>query len=227
MIGIIGAMDVEIKKIKADMLNKSIKKIAFLEFFTGVLYGKEVVIAKSNEGKVNSAVATQILISNFNVEYIINVGVAGALDENLKIYDVVISKDTVEFDQDVTALGYERGYTFGVDRVYVPANINIARKLNQVCKKININSSIGTIISSDKFIIDSNENEELRKSFNALCIDMESASINHVTYLNNIDFVALRVISDSGNHVEYSKFASVAVENISKILKEFFKEDYI
>lgn len=227
MIGIIGAMDIEIEKLKSDLKNKSVKKIAFLEFYTGILYSKEVVIVKSNEGKVNSAIATQLLISNYKLDYIINVGLAGSLDASLNIYDIAISKDTVEFDQDITVLGYEKAYTFGVDKVYVPSCYSIATKVYDVCKNLNMNAKVGTVISSDKFIVDENEKEELRNTYKAICTDMESASINHVACLNKIDFVALRVISDNGDDIEYTKFASEAAKNISKVLEEFFKEDVI
>ena len=227
MIGIIGAMELEIEKLISDLKDKQFKKISFLDFYTGKLYSKDVVIVKSNEGKVNSAVATQILISNFAVSYVLNVGVAGALDKNLNIYNVAISSNTVEFDQDVTALGYKKGHTFGIDLVYVDAYKEIAKKISESCNKIGIIYKIGTIISSDKFVVNEEEKVILKNEYNAIAVDMESASINHVAKLNNIPFVALRVISDSGNNVEYVKFANKAVENISKILKEFFKEEVI
>lgn len=227
MIGIIGAMELEIQKLISDLEEKEIKEIAFLEFYTGKLYSKDVVIVKSNEGKVNSAIATQILISNFDVSYILNVGVAGALDKTFNIYDIAISSNTVEFDQDVTALGYKKGHTFGLDLIYIDAYINIVEKINKICNKLKLTSKIGTIISSDKFIVNEKEKVILENEFNAIAVDMESASINHVAKLNNIPFVALRVISDSGNNIEYVKFANKAVDNISKILKEFFKEDCI
>lgn len=227
MIGIIGAMELEIEKLISDLENKKLEKIAFLEFYIGKLYSKEVVIVKSNEGKVNSAVATQILISNFDISYILNVGVAGALDKTLNIYDVAISSNTVEFDQDVTALGYKKGYTFGVDLIYVEAYTKIAEKISKICGKLHLDSKIGTIISSDKFIVNEKEKVILKNEFNAIAVDMESASINHVAKLNNIPFVALRVISDSGDNVEYVKFANRAADNISKVLKKFFKEEVI
>ena len=90
-----------------------------------------------------------------------------------------------------------------------------------------MNAKVGTIISSDKFIVDENEKLELRNTYKAICTDMESASINHVACLNKIDFVALRIISDNGDDIEYTKFAREAAKNIAKILREFFKEDVI
>lgn len=225
MIGIIGAMEVEINKLIDDLEEKNIKKIAFLDFYTGKLYNKKVVIVKSNEGKVNSAVATEILISNFDVEYILNIGVAGAVDNKLKVFDIVISKNTVEFDQDTTVLGYEKGYTFGLDEVYVSCCDAVCDSLYESAKKCGFNRYIGTVVSSDKFVTDEKEKLELKSAYNALCMDMESASINHVAKLNNVDFVALRVISDSGSNVEYRKFVDKAANNISVILDDFFKEE--
>ncbi len=227
MIGIIGAMDIEIDRLLKDLKNKKIEKVAFLEVYLGTLYSKEVVIAKSNEGKVNSAIATQLLISNFNVNCIINAGVAGAVDNSLQIFDIAISSNTVEFDQDVTALGYDKGYTFGLDKVYINASKSLSYKLDLICKRLKINSKIGTICSSDKFVVDKKEKEMLKNNFNAIAVDMESASINHVACLNDIPFVSFRVISDSGNNIEYSKFANGAVEKISIILSELFKEDML
>jgi len=223
MIGIIGAMEVELNKLIDELEEKNIKKIGFLDFYIGKLYNKKVVIVKSNEGKVNSAVATEILILNFDVGYILNVGVAGAVDERLKVFDIVISKNTVEFDQDTTVLGYEKGYTFGLDVVYVNCLDKICDSLYESVKKCGFNSYIGTVVSSDKFVTDEKEKQELKSAYNALCTDMESASINHVAKLNNVDFVALRVISDSGSKFEYRKFVDKAANNISVILKEFFR----
>lgn len=227
MIGIIGAMEMELDRLISDMNIVEKKNVSFLDFYIGKLYSKDVVIVKSNEGKVNSAVATQILISNFDIQYVLNVGVAGSISDNLNVFDVAISNNTVEFDQDVSALGYEIGHTFGIDKVRVPASERLSVKVQSVCDKLSIKSEIGTILSSDKFIVDKNEKETLKKKFNGIAIDMESASINHVAYLNNKEFVTLRIISDSGNNIEYRKFAEVATENISRILKEYLEEENI
>lgn len=224
MIGIIGAMEIELDSLILNLEDKVIKKIEFLDFYIGKLYKKEVVIVKSNEGKVNSGIATQLLISNFDITYIINVGVAGSLSEKLDIYDVAISKNTVEFDQDVTALGYEKGYTFGLDTVYVKACDDLCEKFGLVCKKLKFNYLVGTILSSDKFVTDINEKLSLKEKFDGIAVDMESASINHVAKLNNIPFIALRIISDNGNNVQYKTFANKAADNISRVLKEYFEE---
>ena len=79
MIGIIGAMEMELDRLISDMDVVEKKNVSFLDFYIGKLYSKDVVIVKSNEGKVNSAVATQILISNFDIQYVLNVGVAGSI----------------------------------------------------------------------------------------------------------------------------------------------------
>lgn len=225
MIGIIGAMEIELDRLISNMKIEKKKKIAFLEFYIGTLYTKKVVLVRSNEGKVNSAVATQLLISNFDIDYVINVGIAGSISEELNVFDVAISKDTVEFDQDVSSLGYKIGYTFGINKVNIPVNIKLSNSLKKICDRLHFNSKIGTILTSDRFVTSKEEKDNLNKRFNGIAVDMESASINHVAYLNNIDFVALRVISDNGNNIEYRKFAENAAENILKILKIYLEEE--
>ena len=91
VIGIIGAMDEEVS-ILVDLMDirETIKK-ASLEFYKGILEGKNVVLVKCGIGKVNSALCAQILISEFKVDAIVNTGVAGALNEKLDVNDIVIS----------------------------------------------------------------------------------------------------------------------------------------
>lgn len=225
MIGIIGAMEIELDRLISNMKMIKKQRINFFEFYIGILYTKKVVLVKSNEGKVNSAVATQLLISNFDIDYIINVGIAGSISGELNVFDIAISKDTVEFDQDVSSLGYEIGYTFGINKINIPANIKLSNRFKKVCDRLHFNSKIGTILTSDRFVTRKEEKDNLNKKFNGIAVDMESASINHVAYLNNIDFVAVRVISDNGNNIEYRKFAEKSAENISKILKIYLEEE--
>ena len=85
MIGIIGAMDEEVVRIKEKMDNVSIINKASMEFVSGHLYGKKVVVVKSGIGKVNAGICTQILADVFNVDAVINTGIAGSLDARIDI----------------------------------------------------------------------------------------------------------------------------------------------
>ena len=108
-IGIIAAMTEEIASIKKLMTNISVKNIYELEFTLGTIHSKNVVLVKCGVGKVNAARTTQILIDNFDLDYVINVGTAGGLNENIEIGDVIIAEKLVQHDFDITAGGYEKG----------------------------------------------------------------------------------------------------------------------
>lgn len=222
-IGIIGAMEEEITKLKEIMEVSDKKVISNIEFYIGKIYEKDIVLARSNEGKVNSAICTQTLILNFNVSQIINVGVAGGISPKLEIGGVAISKDTVEFDLDTTALGYKLGYTFGIESVYVECEKNIYEKIYNISKS-QFNTVIGTIGSSDTFISNENKKEFLKNNFNNLiAVDMETASINHVCKINNVPFCAIRVISDSTKSIEYREFINIAINNLTKVILNYIK----
>ena len=109
-IGIIGAMDLEIKKLTTEeMTSAGIVEKAGMKFHVGRLGDTDVVIVKSGVGKVNAAICAQILVNCFDVTHLINTGIAGSLDHNINIGDIVVSEDAMYHDMDVTVFGYEPG----------------------------------------------------------------------------------------------------------------------
>ena len=98
-IGIIGAMEVEVASLKERMQDVEITHKASMEFYQGTLNGKEVVVVRSGIGKVNAAVCTQILVDDFQVEAVINTGIAGSLKAEINIGDIVVSKGTDPADE--------------------------------------------------------------------------------------------------------------------------------
>lgn len=222
-LGIIGAMEEEIAKLKQIMdIDKEVK-ISNLTFYIGKIYGKDIVLVKSNEGKVNAAICTQTLILKFNVDKVINIGVAGALSDKLNIGGIAISNCTVEYDQDTTSLGYELGYTFGINEIYVKCDNKMINDIYDISKK-EFNTCIGTILSSDKFVSDDNIKSFLKEKFeNVVAVDMETASISHVCKLNDIPFCAIRAISDITKAIEYREFVNQATNNLYEVVKNYIK----
>ena len=108
-IGIIGAMEVEVATLKETLKDVQITRKASMEFYAGVLEGKKVVVVRSGIGKVNAAVCTQILIDDFQAEVVINTGIAGSLNADINIGDIVVSTDLVHHDMDAVAFGYPVG----------------------------------------------------------------------------------------------------------------------
>ena len=117
MIGIIGAMDEEVAILKESMEVQDTMERAGMTFVKGIMSGKEVVVVRSGIGKVNMGICAQILIDCFGVDTLINTGVAGSLDADINIGDIVISTDAVQHDMDVSMLGAAMAQTAYLNKV--------------------------------------------------------------------------------------------------------------
>lgn len=225
MIGIIVAMQSEAKHLKSNIDNPIIKKISNVEFTIGKIYGREVCIAISGIGKVLAAITTEAMILNFRPDFIISTGVAGGLDKDLKIGDVAVAKNLVQHDMDTTSLGDAKGLISGVNKVYFETDKDITNIIIEVIEKHNIQYKLGTIASGDTFI-NGSKGDAIKREFNAISCEMESASVSLVCYQNDVKFACFRAISDNSDdnsHKDYDKNLTKACEISSIILKEILK----
>lgn len=224
-IGIIGAMDEEIENIKPDIDIISTKNIVGLDFYMGKMHGNNVVLVRSGIGKVNASICTQVLIDLYAVDYVINVGVAGALNKDLQLGDIVISSDTMHHDMDTSFFGDDIGIIPRMDESCFKCDqelINIAKDAIQ--QQLDVNCFLGRIVSGDQFICDNEKRNKIYSHFKAYCVDMESAAIGQACYLNKIPFVAIRSISDnSDENNEYENFFKKAALNSSKIVQKMIE----
>lgn len=223
ILGIIGAMDEEVQILKDEMIldRKEIK--AKMEFFSGNLWGNKVVVVTCGIGKVNAAVCAQILVDDFNVDKVINVGIAGGIGEDIKPGDVVIGDNLVQHDIDTSAFGDPIGQIPRLDTFDFKCDVELINLAKSAAEKISgPKSFIGRIVTGDQFIANVDKIRWLKDEFNALACEMEGGSIAHVCYLNNTPFVVIRSISDNANtgaHMDYEKFKTIAVNNSVNILK--------
>ncbi len=221
MIGIIVAEIEEMKAIENIMSNIEIKSIYEYKMVIGNINNREYILVRSGVGKVNAARTTQILIDKFDVKYIINVGSAGAINDNLKIGDIVVGSRLVQHDFDVTAFGHEKGYISEIGKFF-ESDSKIIKKSKDI-KIENINIVIGTIASGDIFCTNIEMKDKIRKEFNADCIEMEGAAIAQVCYLSKIPFIIIRSISDipnQKNQIDFSKYIKVASKNCAEFIKQ-------
>ncbi len=226
MIGIIGAMDIEVNNLKALIENKQTKTISGIEFVWGYIYNKEVVVAKCGIGKVFAAICAQTMILNFNPEYIINTGVAGTLTTELSVGDIAISDNVVQHDMDTSPLGDPVGLVSGINVINFNANKPLIKSVEAVLKENNFNFKTGIIASGDQFIATKTQKESIVKNFNAIACEMEGASIGHTAYVNNVPFIVIRAISDSADDsstLDYPTFLKMAAENSTKITLNLIK----
>ncbi|WP_297632228.1 5'-methylthioadenosine/adenosylhomocysteine nucleosidase [uncultured Clostridium sp.] len=223
VIGIISAMSEELELLLNDMVVEEKTVKANMTFHKGKVWGKDVVAVVSGIGKVNAAVCTQILISEYKVNSVINVGVAGGIGKDIYPGDVVVAENLVQHDVDTTVFGDAHGQVPRMDTFDFMCDEELVKLAKLSCDEIeDINTFSGRIVSGDQFIASVDKIKWLETEFGAVACEMEGASIAHVCYLNTIPFVIIRSISDNANngaHMDYEKFIPIGVKNSTTILK--------
>lgn len=197
MIGIIGAMDVEVQAIKNKMHN--IEEINYLDsiFYKGNIKEKEVVLCKSGVGKVNAAIITTILLYHFDIDFVINIGTAGGMIPSQETLDIVISDRVIQHDFDTSYLDGPEGLG-----IYSQSDKSLGDKIKEAFDKNHIEANIyfGDIISGDKFVGDNSLIKDLREKFpQAIACEMEAGAVGQACEKFSIPFVVIRSLSDIVN----------------------------
>lgn len=226
MLGIIGAMDVEVDAIKAKIKDGVITRAAGAEFVTGYIENVMVTVARCSPGKVNAALCTQAMIDKFDVDKIINVGVACSLDPKVIIKNIVIATDVCQYDIDITALGEPKGYINGINMIKIPTDPQLSELLARTAINSGERIHRGTVASGDTFIGNAQQKKEIANDFGAICGEMEGGAIGHVCSANNIPFTVLRSISDGGDEnaaIDYPTFKKIAADMSATIITKLIE----
>ena len=229
MLGIIGAMEVEVKELREMMENPQAQTVAGMTFYQGTIKGKEVVVVRSGIGKVNAGICSQILVDRYQVEGIINTGIAGSLRNEINIGDIVLATVAVQHDVDATGFGYPIGEIPQMGIKEFPADEKL-RELAEACsKKANPDIQVfrGRVASGDQFISSKEKKNWIQENFDAYCTEMEGAAIAQAAYLNNIPYLVVRAISDKADdsaNMDYSEFEAKAVENSVRLMAAMIAE---
>ena len=219
-IGVIFAMKEELDEVLKQVDIKNEFNVFGLDFYNVVFKDTECILVECGVGKVNAARTTQIMIDVMKVDYIINVGVAGGVSNSLNVCDIVIGEKLVQHDFDITAFDHAKGYIPNVG-VYLNSDeylLRIAEKEKESFNETNFHK--GVIASGDIFCTSEKMSKKINEKFNALCVDMEGASIAQVAYLSGVPFLVVRSISDipnNNNKITYEEF----LEESSKVVAKF------
>ena len=227
-IGIIGAMEEEVAILKEKMSEVTVLEKAGMEFFKGILGGQQVVVVRSGIGKVNSGICTQILADVFQVNAVINTGIAGSLKVEINIGDIVLSTDTMQHDVDAREFGYEIGQVPRMDTRTFPADDRLRETALQVCRKVNPEIQVfeGRVASGDQFVADKETKEKIIANTQAYCTEMEGAAIGQAAYLNGIPYLVIRAISDKADdsaHMDYPAFEKEAIRHTVNLVENMMK----
>lgn len=223
VLGIIGAMDEEVRLLTGKLEDMEQEQWAGITFVSGRIAGKRVVVCKSGVGKVNAAVTAQLLITACKVDAILFTGVAGALDPELEVGDLVVSLDCLQHDMDARALGFPRGVIPYQEQSVFPADpelVKLAAASGEAVLPGRVRT--GRVLSGDKFIADKEEVAGLREELQGVCAEMEGAAVAQVCAMNGIPYVVIRSMSDKADGsapVSFAEFTALAAKRSSELVE--------
>lgn len=221
-VGIIFPMQEELDALKKYIKIEKEYNIFELKFYEGTINNVYCVFVESGVGKVNAARTTQILIDNIKVDCIFNIGVAGGVSDKLSVGDIVLGNKLVQHDFDITAFDHEKGYIPKVG-TYIDTDKHLVELAKSILDECNIPYHEGVIASGDIFCTEAKMGAKINSKFDALCVEMEGASIAQVCHLSNIPFLVLRSISDvpnNNNAITYEEFLDSSCNIIAKVMND-------
>ena len=224
IIGIIGAMEVEVNSLKKAAKIENTTRIAQMEFCEGVLGGKNVVIVQCGMGKVNAGICAHTLANDFHCTRIINTGVAGSLENKISIGDFVVSTEAVQHDFDVEPIGFKKGEIPYTGLIAFKADAKLRADAVTAIREMapDVHVFEGRVCSGDQFISTKEQKDSIIKNFGGLCCEMEGGAIAQTCYLSGTPIVIIRAISDKPDEtefVDYKVFEAKAAEHCAKIVQ--------
>lgn len=226
-VGIICAGDYEVAPFIKHINDLKISEKAMLKIYEGTINGIDIATLYSGVCKVNAAIATQILIDYYGVNVVINAGTAGGMSEELNIFNTVISTEMAYHDVSPTILTEFHPW---LETVYFQADEDLLKLSKRVIDKMEAKNRVfwGRMVTGESFIIDEGR-QAINDTYSPLTVDMETASIAHVCYVNKVPFISIRTITDTADHSGSDSFekncdrASAIAKDITLALLEEIK----
>lgn len=224
-IGIICASDSELAPFLLLIRGCTTYEKAMLKFYSGKIEGISIVALFSGVCKTNAAIATQILIDTFGCSAVINAGTAGGMDKEIKLFDTIISNESAYWD---VAEGILTDFHPWAETIYFKADKDLMGLAKKAVSKVDASEKVyfGRMITGEVFIED-NHRDEINTKYSPLCVDMETASIAHVCYVNKTPYIAVRAITDTAEHIGVNAFelncdkaAAISASIVVALLKE-------
>ncbi|MBQ8537605.1 MAG: 5'-methylthioadenosine/adenosylhomocysteine nucleosidase [Clostridia bacterium] len=226
MIGLIGAMQVEMEHLLLALEEHKEHKIGVMTLHTGQLYGHEAVLAICGPGKVNAALCAQAMILNFKPRWVMNLGVAGAISRELTIGDLVVGTCAVQHDMDTSPIGDPLGLISGINRVKLLCAPWLRNEIIAAAQSLELRIMEGVIATGDQFIASPEKKEWIARHFDAVCAEMEGGAVAHTCLMHGVDCAVIRSISDQadgGATMDYPKFVELAAAHSAKLVKALLK----
>lgn len=223
MIGLIGAMAVEVEALMAKLENQTEKRIGMDTFVSGRLYGQDAVLAVCGPGKVNAALCAQSMMLHYQPEWVLNLGVAGAGEEGVTIGDMVIATAAVQHDMDTSPIGDPVGMVSKINLVEIPCDAALRERLVAATRGVpGVRVHTGIIATGDQFINRGDTRARIHALFGAKAVEMEGAAVAQACYMHGVPCGVLRSISDGANgqsEMDYPTFTALAASHSQQVVE--------
>ncbi|MFV0380241.1 MAG: 5'-methylthioadenosine/adenosylhomocysteine nucleosidase [Anaerorhabdus sp.] len=225
MIVFIGAMEIEVQAILSlmDDVKKNVK--SGIDFYIGKLSNQECIVVKSGIGKTYAAMSVAILMENYDVSGVVNIGTAGGLHPDMKVLDVVISKQVVHHDVDVP--DWEKGFDlnercFFSDKKYLEI-------MSDIISDEDCGVWLGNTVTGDCFVYREDQFDRINREYKgALCAEMEGAAIAQVCDHYKKPFIIIRSLSDvvhlNDSELTFNEYAKRASQRSAIWCKKFIEK---
>lgn len=223
MIGLIGAMAVEVEALMAKLKDTTERRIGMDTFVSGRLFGQDAVLAVCGPGKVNAALCAQSMILHYRPEWVLNLGVAGAGEEGVTIGDMVIATAAVQHDMDTSPIGDPVGMVSKINLVEIPCDEALREKLLAAARGVpGVRVHAGIIATGDQFINRGEVRSRIHGQFGAKAVEMEGAAVAQACYMHGVPCGVLRSISDGANgqsDMDYPTFTALAASHSQQVVE--------
>lgn len=223
MIGLIGAMAVEMEALMQKMEDRQEQHMGMDTFVSGKLFGQDAVLAVCGPGKINAALCTQSMIFAYHPEWILNLGVAGAVSEAVSIGDLVVAEAAVQHDCDTSPLGDPVGLVSKLNLVQLPCDRVLHDRLMTAAAQVEgCRVFSGLVATGDQFIHSSETRAVIRERFGAMACEMEGGAVAHACYMHGVPCGVLRSISDKADgqsDMDYPTFTKLAATHSQRVVE--------
>ena len=224
MVGLIGAMAVEVEGLMALMTDREEKRVGMDVFVSGKLCGKDAVLAVCGPGKVNAALCAQSMILHYHPEWVLNLGVAGAGETGVSIGDMVIATAAVQHDMDTSPIGDPVGLVSKINLVEIPCDEALRAKLVAAASTVEgMRVHEGVIATGDQFIHDGAVRSRINGLFHAKAVEMEGGAVAQACYMHGVPCGVLRSISDQADghsDMDYPTFTRLAASHTQQVVEK-------
>ena len=227
MVGLIGAMSVEVEALMAKLENRREQRIGMDLFVSGRLFGQEAVLSVCGPGKVNAALCTQSMILHYHPEWVLNLGVAGAGEAGVSIGDMVIATAAVQHDMDTSPIGDPVGLVSKINLVEIPCDGSLGARLVEAASRVQgMKVHQGVIATGDQFIHSGAVRSRIHELFQAKAVEMEGGAVAHACYMHGVPCGVLRSISDQADgksDMDYPTFVQLAAEHSQQVVENLLR----